>query len=82
MGDAIACLQGSSEGLGGLEKHCDDSITEVAEGLIQPESPAYLLGNKCGFCLKLLLFSFLSFACVLYRIITRNALVCALTVKE
>lgn len=79
--DAVACLQGSSEGLGGLEKHCDDSTTEAAEGLIQMESLTCLLGNKCGFCLKLSFF-FLSFSYILYRIITRNALVCALTVKE
>lgn len=41
-----------------------------------------VLGSKCGFCLKLLSFSFLSFAYVLYRVITRNALACALTMKE
>lgn len=79
--DAVAWLHSSSEGLGGLEKPCADSITEAAEGLIQPESLTCLLGSKCGFCLKLSFF-FLSFSYILYRIITRNALACALTVKE
>lgn len=75
-------MQGSSEGLGDLERHYDDSIAEVAKGMIQAESLACLLGNKTGFCLKLLLFSCLTSAHILYRITTRNALACSLTVKE
>lgn len=42
MGDAVACLQGSSEVLGDLEKHCDYNITDFAGGLIQPELLACL----------------------------------------